>query len=176
MKFYSYFNLTSLLRCFLFAIPLISCNPSSLHLADLKNQNSLYYYRDMPYSGKVYSTYDGGQISFRAEFKDGIPYGEWQSIGYQGEIIQYGYYNPVIVDSLKVKSHGNDFDVKRIVFNEFYEGDYSILYVDLISNNVIEEIPIVDSMMQIQANRFMPPKIISKKFNKVLYLCSPKEI
>jgi len=176
MKFYFFPNVTLLYCCLLGGLLLISCNPSSLNLSDLKNQNSIYYYRSVPYSGKIYSTYDGGRISFKAKLKDGIPIGEWQSIGYQGEIIQHGYYNPIIVDGLKIRISDNYLIVNRIVFNEFYEGDHSILFIDFISSGVIEEIPIVDSILQIQANKFMPKDIISKKYNKFLYSCSPKEI
>lgn len=161
---------------YLFIITQSGCK-STVPLNQLNYYDLRYHINNRGFSGEAYDVFENENvISFCAEFKNGVPYGAWQSFGYQGEIIQHGSYTPKTVKDFAIILNGASIKVDRISYNSFYEGDYSILYILLISDFLEGEKEIDDLNVQKMANSRLPKDIQIGKFSEVKYLLANKEI
>lgn len=75
----------------------LGCSDTQIHEDLLQLRQGKYYFQrsSTPYTGKVVSKFDDGNISSIIDVKQGIPNGKWIAYGYQKEIVQEGSYTPI---------------------------------------------------------------------------------
>ncbi len=117
---------------------------------------------------------DKNSISFFSKFKDGIPSGEWQSLGFDGEIIQYGTFNPQLIDE-EIYYKSKKILINRINFIEFYEGEHAILYFSLLTDEIDREVEIEDMEIKKFAISKLPVRIDINKFAELKFLITNTE-
>ncbi|HEY8389133.1 MAG TPA: hypothetical protein VIK74_11040 [Parasegetibacter sp.] len=84
--------------CFFVAslVILCGCFPSQISLDKLQIEANQYCLKNgKPYTGKVISHFDNGNVASIIQMKDGVPNGRWIVYGYKREIIQEGNFHPV---------------------------------------------------------------------------------
>jgi len=97
------------------------------------------FYKDSTkvYSGHAFSKFDDGKISNDVLIENGIPSGKWIAYGYQGEIVQRGSYNPVMLDYVNIEDLK---EVQRINICETEEGNERFFDIFIVSNYCIKSI------------------------------------
>jgi hypothetical protein len=154
----------------------LNCKSNNIFLTDLEYKNSHYYNKNILYSGSVFNRFEeNGRVSFIAKINEGIPSGNWRSLGYDGEIIQNGRFLPVKVDSVFVKIKEGGFKIERINYNEFHEGDYTRWYIVFISNDIEKDITSNDESLVKLANSLLPAGTQINQFKEVTYILKKKE-
>lgn len=94
--------------------------------------NKLYTSEGMTsFTGRGYSKFPSGTISNKITFINGVPDGEWVSYGYEGEVIQKGFYSPRF---LKHDSVGFVKGVLRINICKIQEGSSATSCLFIITN------------------------------------------
>lgn len=85
----------------LFAFFIEGCTSSKITIDNLQMIQNKYYLAgtQKPYSGKVISKFDNGDVSSVIEIKEGVPNGKWIAYGYKNEIVQEGSYYPINVSN-----------------------------------------------------------------------------
>ena len=119
--------------CFLFIC--ISCTNSNITIDHLFINQGKYYLQDSnnPYSGKVVTKFENGNISNVIELKNGIPNGKWIAYGYKNEIVQEGMYTPIEINSLDTLF--TNLNIGRLNVCHTKEGSKEFTDVFLITNN-----------------------------------------
>lgn len=118
-----------------FSIVITGCLKNKVKLKDLKINNGIYHISrsNEPYSGHAYSYFKEGGMSNDIYIKEGIPSGKWMAYGYDGEIVQSGEFNPLLVDQITILDV-TAIDRINVCFTK--EGDYKFIDVFIISNTL----------------------------------------
>ena len=143
-----------MLLCSLF----LACS-RGVKLDSLKQRGGIYYYLKSgePFSGRVLmeqkkisgDTYLAAYYTFRG----GMPSGKWESFGYNKEIIQKGFFQPVKEMEDFIKEIPS---LLRININEYSEGDLNFYDIYLI-------VPTLDSSAKTIQKDVIIKKLIKKR-------------
>lgn len=125
-------------KIFIIAISLIillnSCKPSTILESDLIIVDYKYYKKEPQklFTGIAITKFKNGVISGSAEFKEGIPNGNWFDYGYDGEVIHEGKFLPLQFQEPLITGK----NIKRLNISFWKEDDYSFIDVFIVGQKI----------------------------------------